>query len=169
MDDKLRTIEFDTELSPEEEAAIDRLLTEAAEADDSEVDYPAMLARIKAAAKEEGIVIFPSRKEKRARIVKRVFTGFAAVAAVFFEHFRNNKRLGQIMTGVRPACVGMVAGVIIDLALVNYSDELGKVHWPSLVLGIVDLILLIKFKVSIPKVLLFSAIVGIILYGVIGL
>ena len=87
MDDKLRTIEFDTELSPEEEAAIDRLLTEAAEADDSEVDYPAMLARIKAAAKEEGIVIFPSRKEKRARIVKRVFTGFAAVAAVFILGF----------------------------------------------------------------------------------
>ena len=93
----------------------------------------------------------------------------AAVAAMFFEHFRNNKRLGQIMTGVRPACVGMVAGVIIDLALVNYSDELGKVHWPSLVLGVVDLILLIKFKISIPKVLLFSAIVGIILYGAIGL
>ena len=93
----------------------------------------------------------------------------AAIAAVFFDHFRNSKRLGQIMTGVRPACVGMVAGVVIDLALVNYSDSLGNIHVSSLILGIVDLVMLIKFKVSIPKVLLFSAIVGIIIYGVLGL
>lgn len=86
-----------------------------------------------------------------------------AVAAVFFEHFRDNKRLAQIMVGVRPACVGMVAGVIIELGLENYTD------WPSLVLGAVDLVLLLKFRVSIPKVLLFSAVVGIILFGVMGI
>ena len=91
------------------------------------------------------------------------------VAAVFFEHFRKNRRLGQIMTGVRPACVGMVAGVVIDLVLVNYADMAGKIHVPSVVLGVIDLVLLLKFKVSIPKVLLFSAVVGIILYGVMGI
>ena len=72
----------------------------------------------------------------------------AAIASVFFEHFRDNKR---------------------DLALVNYADSAGKIDVYSLILGAVDLVLLIKFKVSIPKVLLFSALVGIILYGVIGL
>ena len=92
----------------------------------------------------------------------------SALAAVFFEHFRDNKRLGQVMTGVRPACVGMVAGVVIDLALANYVDEVG-VNVPSLVLGVVDLVMLLKFRVSIPKVLLFSAIAGIIMYGVMGL
>ena len=92
-----------------------------------------------------------------------------ALAAVFLEHFRKNKLLAQIMTGVRPACVGMVAGVVIDLALVNYSDESAKIHLPSLILGIIDLVLLLKFKVSIPKVLLFSAIAGIILFGIMGL
>lgn len=91
------------------------------------------------------------------------------VAAVFFEHFRDNKRLAQIMTGVRPACVGMVAGVVIDLALANYADNAGSVHMPSLILGVIDLALLLKFKVSIPKVLLFSAVVGIIIYGFMGL
>ena len=89
-------------------------------------------------------------------------------AAVFFEHFRKNKRLTQIMTGVRPACVGLVAGVVIELALVNYYDS-GNVHFPSVILGLIDLILLLKFKISIPKVLLFSALVGIILFGVMGL
>ena len=90
-------------------------------------------------------------------------------AAVFFEHFRNNKRLNQIMTGLRPACVGMVAGVVIQLALANYADASGGIHVPSLILGLVNLILLMKFKISIPKVLMFSAVTGIILFGVIGL
>ena len=92
-----------------------------------------------------------------------------AIAAIFFDKFRDNKKLSQIMLGVRPACVGMVAGVVIDLALVNYSDINSKIHLPSLILGIVDLIMLIKFKISIPKVLLFSAVVGIILFGVLGI
>ena len=90
-----------------------------------------------------------------------------AVAAVFFEHFRENKYLGRMMTGVRPACVGMVTGVVIDLALVNYVNVLGSPDVPAIVLGVVDLILLMKFRVSIPKVLMFSAVVGIIIYGVI--
>ena len=92
-----------------------------------------------------------------------------AVAAVFFEHFKNNKRLGQIMIGVRPACVGMVAGIIIDLMLANYTDGNLKIHWPSLALGGIDLILLLKFRISIPKVILFSALAGIILFGFLGL
>ena len=92
-----------------------------------------------------------------------------AVAAVFFDKFRYNKRLGQVMTGVRPACVGMVAGVVVDLARANYYNVFGEVQVPSLMLGLVDLLLLLGFKVSIPKVLLFSAVVGIIVYGVLGL
>lgn len=92
-----------------------------------------------------------------------------AVAAVFFDHFRDNKYLGRIMTGVRPACVGMVAGVVVDLVIVNYADMAGKINIPSAVLGVVDLILLLKFKMSIPKVLILSAFAGIILFGVIGL
>lgn len=91
-----------------------------------------------------------------------------ALAAVFFEHFKENKRLAQIMTGVRPACVGMVIGIIIDLALVNYTDINSKIHLPSLILGVIDLILLLKYKISIPLVILFSALTGIILFGILG-
>ena len=89
-----------------------------------------------------------------------------AVAAIFFDHFRENKRLGQIMTGVRPACVGMVAGVVVDLVLVNYADADGGVNLQSVVLGIVDLVLLMKFKISIPKVLMLSAVAGVIMFGI---
>lgn len=92
-----------------------------------------------------------------------------AAAAIFFDHFRDNKYLGQVMTGVRPACVGLVAGVVVDLARANYYNVFGEVQAPSVVLGLVDLVLLLGFKVSIPKVLIFSAVVGIIVYGVFGL
>ncbi|MBR1486887.1 MAG: chromate transporter [Synergistaceae bacterium] len=82
-------------------------------------------------------------------------------ASIFFEHFKNSKRLSQIMLGVRPACVGLVAGIIIELAIVNYSDAESKINLPLVILGLVDLILLLKFKISIPLVILFSALVGI--------
>ena len=91
------------------------------------------------------------------------------IAALFFQHFKQNKRLAQIMTGVRPACVGMVAGVVIDLILVNYVDLNQNIHVPSIIMGVIDLILLIKFRVSIPIVLLLNAITGIILFGIIGM
>ena len=91
------------------------------------------------------------------------------VAAIFFEHFRKNKRLAQIMTGVRPACVGLVAGVVIDLVLVNYVDLESNIHVPSVIMGVIDLTLFVKFRVSIPKVLLLSAFAGIILFGYMGL
>ncbi len=91
-----------------------------------------------------------------------------AVGAVFFDHFRENKYLGYVMTGVRPACVGMVLGVVIDLALANYVVG-GGVDVGAGVLGVVDLVLLLKYRVSIPKVLMLSAVVGVMLYGVVGL
>lgn len=91
-----------------------------------------------------------------------------AAAAMFFEHFKENRKLGQIMTGVRPACVGLVAGVVIDLSLENYAVG-GALHVPSILIGLADLVLLLKFKMSIPVVLTLSAVVGVIVFGVMGL
>ena len=88
-------------------------------------------------------------------------------ASIFFEHFKKNKRLSQIMIGVRPACVGLVAGIIIQLAIVNYSDAESKISLPLIILGLFDLIFLLKFKIPIPIVILFSALIGII-FAVLG-
>ena len=87
----------------------------------------------------------------------------AFLAAIFFEHAKNNKQMSKIMTGVRPACVGMVAGVIIEMSQTNYVDL------KSLLIGILDLVLLLKFKISIPKVLLLSGILGIIFFAFTGI
>ncbi|MCR5808884.1 MAG: hypothetical protein K6G56_04920 [Clostridiales bacterium] len=85
MSDNIRKIEFENELSPEENARIDRLLSEVAEEDDAKVDYSAMLKAIKAKAAEEGILVFPkaAAKKKKRGALKRVFMGVSAAAAVF--------------------------------------------------------------------------------------
>ncbi len=70
------------ELSPEESAAIDRIMAQAAAEADAEVDYDGMLKAIKARAKAEGIVVFPGHPAKKKNAVRKVLTGFAAAAAV---------------------------------------------------------------------------------------
>ena len=88
-----------------------------------------------------------------------------AVAAVFFNRFKNSRRMVQILTGVRPSCIGMVAGVIVSLSMTNYVQN-GAVSLTSVAIGLVDLALLLKCKVSIPKVICLSAVLGLICFGV---
>ena len=77
--------------------------------------------------------------------------------------------MAKVMTGVRPACVGMIFGVILSLCTTNYLSGLGGVSIGALVVGVVALALLLKFKVSIPKVICLSGVLGVIFFGVLGL
>ena len=90
-----------------------------------------------------------------------------AVAAVFFEKFKQSSLMQKIMTGVRPACVGLIAGVIASLSLTNYVID-SAVNIPAIGIGILDLVLLLKWNVSIPKVIFLSAGLGIIFFGVLA-
>lgn len=84
------------------------------------------------------------------------------LAAVFFEKFKNAKLLQNMMTGVRPACLAMVIGVCITLASTNYNES-GRLSIPAIAIGVLDTVLLLKFKMSIPKVILLSAALGLLL------
>ena len=92
-----------------------------------------------------------------------------AAAALFFDRVKRNRRMTQIMIGVRPACVGMIFGVIFSLCMTNYAADLGGISWPAIAIGAVSLLLLVRFKVSIPKVICLSGALGILLFGVLGL
>lgn len=111
---------------------------------------------------------------RAAGVLGAVFANFGVLtptftlcllAAVFFTKFKQAKIMQNIMVGVRPACLGMIVGVGISLSLTNYSSADG-VSIPSLLIGILDAVLLIKFKLSIPKVILISAILGIIAFAI---
>lgn len=84
MNNDFNKYELDIELSPEETAAIDRLMKSVADADDREVDYDAMLDSIKRRAAGEGIFVFPAKKKtKKEGLLKRFAMGAATAAAVF--------------------------------------------------------------------------------------
>ena len=91
-----------------------------------------------------------------------------AAAAVFFHKFRGSRVMQWILEGVRPVCLGMVAGVLISLSVSNYWSG-SALNLTGLVIGAVDLYLLMKRKAGIPSVLVFSAAAGLVLFGVLGL
>ena len=91
------------------------------------------------------------------------------LASIFFERFRKSNFMTKVMTGVRPACVGMIFGVIFSLCMTNYAADLGGISWLAIAIGAVSLLLLVRFKVSIPKVICLSGALGILFFGVLGL
>ena len=86
-----------------------------------------------------------------------------AVAAVMFEKFKDAAFMRKVMFGVRPACLGLILGVLVSLSLSNYVSAAGTVSPAAAQIGIVGLVLLIKCKVSIPTVILLSALLGLLL------
>ena len=88
-----------------------------------------------------------------------------AAAALFFERFKRNRRMEQLLTGVRPACVGMIAGVMVSLSLTNYRAAAGGVSLPAVGIGLLDLYLLLRVRMSVPKVIGLSALLGLLFFG----
>lgn len=91
-----------------------------------------------------------------------------AIAAVFFHKFRNSRVMQWILVGVRPTCLGMVVGVVLSLSVSNYWNGSAP-NLTGIAIGAIDLYLLMKRGVGIPKVLIFSAAAGLVLHGALGL
>lgn len=89
----------------------------------------------------------------------------AALAAVFFQKFQKSHWMDQILTGVRPVCIGLLIGVIASFCQTNYVID-SAVSIPAILIGLIDLLLLFKWQVSIPKVILLSAVLGLIFFQV---
>lgn len=88
-----------------------------------------------------------------------------ALAAAFFVRFQDSKVLKYILTGVRPACLAVVAALVISMAGSNYIDVNG-VKYLSIVISLLDMYLLVRKKWSVPLVIVFSAVLGILLFGI---
>ena len=86
-----------------------------------------------------------------------------ALVAVFFRKFQKSHRMEQLLTGVRPVCIGLLAGVIASFCQTNYVIN-SAVSLPAIAIGAVDLALLFKWKLSVPKVILLSAAMGLVLF-----
>lgn len=90
------------------------------------------------------------------------------LAAVFFEKFKASRIMQNLLVGIRPACFGLIVGVVISLSVSNYAAG-GAVSIPSVLIGLLDLVLMVKFQWSVPKVIGISAVLGLVLFGLLGL
>ena len=84
-----------------------------------------------------------------------------AAAAVFFEKFKQSKVLKDIMVGVRPTALGIILAVMISLSMTNYLVA-GAVSIRAVAIGVVAMLLLTKGKWSVPKVIVLSALLGLL-------
>ena len=90
------------------------------------------------------------------------------LAAVFLQRFKDSRVMQDIMSGVRPVCVGMIFGVALSLSRTNYALN-ALPYLPYILLGAADIFLLLKVKLSIPKLIGLNALAGMLLFGVLGL
>ena len=88
------------------------------------------------------------------------------VIAVFFEKFKESSSvMRRIMFVVKPICIAMILSVIVTLSSTTYFVE-GAVQPFSIGIAALMLYLLIKRKWSVPMVIVSSAMLGVIFYGV---
>lgn len=89
------------------------------------------------------------------------------LAAIFLEKFKQSRLLDEALFGIRPVCIGMIFAVIVQQSIGNYAGTLfGVVSWPAVVIGLVAMLTLIRLKWSVPRTIVLSAVLGVVLCGV---
>lgn len=62
----------------------------------------------------------------------------------------------------------MVVGICITLSMTNYTQAAGGgLSFSAIAIGVLDAFLLLRCKIGIPWVILLSAVLGLLLYGVV--
>ena len=88
------------------------------------------------------------------------------LAAVFITRFKENRLMEHALFGIRPVCIGMIAAIVVTQCQTNYAGTLlFGVSWQAILIGVVALVLLLKFKWNVPKTILVSAALGLVLGG----
>lgn len=86
-------------------------------------------------------------------------------AAVSFAKFKENALAEKLLTGIRPACIGMIFGIVVSICSTNYIFE-GRIDPASVLIGALSLFLLLKKKVSVPKVIIISGVLGMAIHAI---
>ena len=85
-----------------------------------------------------------------------------SLVAVAFEKFRQSSFMKKIMSGIRPSCLGLILGVLVTLSTTNYLASDGSFSIAAVAVGIVAAVALLKCRLSIPKTILLSAVLGLL-------
>lgn len=85
-------------------------------------------------------------------------------AAIFFEKAKTSRIMANILVGIRPACIGLMLGVVLSLCLTNYFSNSSVDLW-AIFIGLMSLYLVVGKNMDIPHVICISALLGIIIYA----
>lgn len=85
-----------------------------------------------------------------------------ALAALFLEKFKRSAVLQNVMFGVRPVCLGLICAIILSMGQTNYLPENG-IALRAVAVGAAALTAALRFRWSIPRVIIGAAILGLLL------
>lgn len=89
------------------------------------------------------------------------------IAAIFLKRLKGNLYLESALRGVRPACVGMLAAVVATLSLSTFFQGSGEgilsIRWNLIGIALISGGAMAKFKLSVPKMMLLAAVLGLII------
>ncbi|MDD2955494.1 MAG: chromate transporter [Oscillospiraceae bacterium] len=84
------------------------------------------------------------------------------LAAVFLAKLSRSPWLARIMGGIRPVCFGMILASAVTLSASNYLVDSAVSLW-AILIGALVLVLLVRFRWSVPAVIGVSAALGVLL------
>lgn len=87
------------------------------------------------------------------------------LVAIFFEKFKQSSVMRSVMYVVKPVCIAMLLSVIVTLSSGTYFED-GVVLPFSIGIAFLMLYLILKRKWTVPKVIVSSALLGMLFYGV---
>lgn len=90
------------------------------------------------------------------------------IVAVMFTRLKGNSVFENILFVIRPICIGMLISVIVSLCVSNYFPG-GQVNGCGIGIGALMFYLMVRWKWSVPWVILLSGFLGLICYGVLGI
>lgn len=95
-------------------------------------------------------------------VLMPVFTTTMLVT-IFYEKFKETQVVTNALHFIRPVCIGIIIAVAFSLGQVTYfiTTETGmKLNIENICIGIISFVLLLKFKLPIPVVIIVAAILG---------
>lgn len=86
-------------------------------------------------------------------------------AAVFLRKLKGNKYLEHALWGIRPACVGMLAAVVVTLSLSTFFSKgsIYEVSWNLILIALITGGVMYRFKLSVPKSMFLAAFLGLLI------
>lgn len=88
------------------------------------------------------------------------------IASHFIRKFKNSVILKSILLGLRPALIALILSAVYSSAnKIYYNFETKVFDFKAMIISIITMILLLKTKIHPILIILFSAVLGFIFYG----